>query len=91
MSIETPIILGTISSLLKDPLGEKHSLITNKTLRLAAWKISRRDYLCQAFWEQLPVLLLTQGEVHIQEIMNRPRENGLAGAVGDKLIQFSVI
>ena len=90
MSIETPVILPRINILLKDPLG-KHPLITNKTLRLAAWKSSGKDYLCQGFWEQLPVLLLTQGEVHLQEIMNRPGETGLAGVVGDKLIQFRVI
>ena len=95
MSIETPVILPRIKSLLKDPLGKEHHLITNKTLRLAAWKISGRDYLCQGFWEQLPGLLITQGDVHLQEIMNQPGESGLAsvvdGLAGVKLIQFRVI
>ena len=91
MSIEALVILPRINSLLKDPLGKEHPLITNKTLRLAAWKISGRDYLWQGFWEQLPDLLLTEGEVHLQGIMNRPRESDLAGVVGDKLIQFRVI
>ena len=91
MSIELPVILQRINSLLKDPLGKEHRLITNKTLKLAAWKISGRDYLCQGFWEKLPDLLLTQGEVHLQEIMNRPGKNGFAGVVGDKLIQFRVM
>ena len=36
-------------------------------------------------------LSLTQGEVHLQEIMNRPGESRLAGVIGDKLIQFRVI
>ena len=40
--------------------------------------------------EQLPDLLLTQGEVNLQEIMNRPGGSGLAGVVGDKLVQFRV-
>ena len=91
MSIETPVILTRVNSLLKDPLGKEHPLITNKTLRFAAWKISGRDYLCQGFREQLPDLFLIQEEVHLQEIMNRPGESGLAGVVGDKLIQFRVI
>ena len=65
--------------------------MTNKTLRLAAWKISGIDYPCQAFQEQLSVLLLTQGKVHPQKIMNRPGESGLGGVVGEKLIQFRVI
>ena len=90
MSTETPVILPRINIVLKDPLG-KHPLITNKTLRLAAWKTSGKHYLCQGFREQLPVLLLTQGEVHLQEIMNRSGETGLAGVVGDKLIQFRVL
>ena len=80
-----------VNSLFKDPLGKEHPLITNKTLRLAAWKISGTDYCYQGFREQLPVLLLTQGEVHLQEIMNRPRESGLDDVAGDKLIQFRVI
>ena len=91
MSIETPAILPRINSLLKDPLGKEHPLTTNKTLRLAAWKISGTDYLSQRFREQLPDLLLTQGEVHLQEIMNRSGESGLTSVVEDKLIQFRVI
>ena len=43
ISIETPVILPRINSLLKYPLWKEHPLITNKTLRLAAWKISRRE------------------------------------------------
>ena len=39
VSIETPVILSRKNSLLKDPLGKEHPLITNKTLRLTAWKI----------------------------------------------------
>ena len=51
MSLETPVIHPRISSLLKDPLWKEHPLITNKTLRLAVWKISERDYLCQGLRE----------------------------------------
>ena len=90
MSTETPVILPRINSLLKDPLRKEHPLITNKNLRLEAWKTSARDYFCQGLREQLPVLLLTQEKVHLQEIMNLPGESGLAGVIGDKLIQFRV-
>ena len=96
ISVETPVILPRINSLLKDPFGKEHPLITNKTQRwhgksLAAWKISGRDYLCKGFWDHLPDLLLTQEEAYLQDIMNRPGESGLAGVVGDKLIQICVI
>ena len=79
------------SNLLKDPLAKEHPLITKKPVRLTAWKTSGRDYLCQEFWEQLPVLLLTQGEVHLQETINQPGESGLAGVKGNKLVQFCVL
>ena len=91
MSIETPVILQRINILLRDLLWKEHSLFTNETLRLVAWKISGRDYLRHEFRKQLPVLLLTQEEVYLQEITNHPGERGLAGVVGDKLIQFRVI
>ena len=75
----------------KRSFREKTSLDHNKTLRLAGWKISGKDHLCQQFQKQLPDLLVTQGEVHLQEIMTQPGESGLAGAVGDKLMQFHEI
>ena len=46
ISVEIPVILPRTNSLLKDPFRKKHPFINNKTLRLAAWKISGRDYLC---------------------------------------------
>ena len=85
ISVEIPVVLPRTNSLLKDPLRKKHPFVNNKTLRLAAWKISGRDYLCQGFRKHLLVLLLTQGEVHLQEIKNWP------GVIGYKLIQFRVL
>lgn len=40
MIIEAPILLPRKNILLKNPSGSVHPLIGNKTLRLAAWKIS---------------------------------------------------
>jgi len=91
MSIERPLLLPKQNNLLKDPLGRVHPLIANRTLRLAAWKVSGKDYLCQEFQEQLPNLSLVLEDIHHQTIMNRPGESGLAGVVKNKLIQFIVM
>ena len=55
--------------LLKNPLGNKHFLIEDKTLRLVAWKISGRE--SKGFQR-----LLTLEEHHQQKVMNRPGEIG---------------
>ena len=41
----------------KNPQGEVHPLIANRTLRLAVWTISGKDYLRREFQKQLPNLL----------------------------------
>ena len=50
MSIERPQLFPKQNNPLKDPLGRVPTLvIANKTLKLVAWKISGKDYLCQEF------------------------------------------
>lgn len=91
MSIERPLLLSRQNSLLRNPLGRVHLLVENKTLRLAAWKISGLDYLCQEFQKQLPNSYPVLEGTHRQIITNRPGESGLAGIVNEKLIQFIVV
>ena len=86
MSIEKPVLLPKQNNLLKNPLGNPHPLVVNKTLRVAAWKISGRDYLCQGFLQQLQNLSLNLEGIHLQAILNRLGESGLAG-----VIQFHVM
>ena len=90
MSIETPVILPRINGLPKDPLGKEHHFITNKTKVSGMENLRERSSLSGVL-RTASSLLLTQGEVHLQEIMNRPGESRLAGVIGDKLIQFRVI
>ena len=90
MSIETPVILPRINGLPKDPLGKEHHFITNKT-KVSGMKNLRERSSLSGVLRTASSLLLTQGEVHLQEILNRPGESRLAGVIGDKLIQFRVI
>ena len=62
MSIQQPILFTWKRDLLKNPKGEIHSLVQNKTLKLMAWT----------------VLLLNQEDHVLTQIMNWPRVNGLA-------------
>ena len=65
--------------------------MANKTLRLAAWKVSGNPLLIQGYQSRLTVLSpVLEGQVQTQ-ITTHPRENGLAGVLGKKLIQFSVL
>ena len=59
MSIVCPLLLPRNTSL-KNPQGEVHPLIASRTLRLAVWTISGKDYLRREFQKQLPNLLQVQ-------------------------------
>jgi len=91
MSIARPLLLPNRSNLLKDPLGNLHTLIQNRTLRLAVWKVSGIESLWGVFRQQLPILSQMLGDNHRQITMSRPRESGLAGAIEDKLVPFVVM
>ena len=85
------VLLPEQNNLLKNPLGNPPPLVVNNTIRLAAWKISGRDYLCQGFLQRLQNLSPNLEGIHLQAIMNRPGESGLAGVEMNKLIQFHVM
>ena len=75
----------------KNPQGEVHPLIANRTLRLAVWTISGKDYLRTEFQKQLPNLLQVQDEKVHRQITIRPGECGLAGVINNRLIHFDVM
>ena len=90
MSIVRPLLLLRNTSL-KNAQREVHSLIANRTLRLAVWTISGKDYLRREFQKQLPSLLQVQDEKVQFQITIRPGECGLAGVLNNKLMHFDVI
>ena len=86
-----PILLPKTPLLLKTPVGETHPLVKNGTLQLAAWIISGKHCVTQAYQKQLPNLSQNVADPHLQKITNQPGKSGLAGALGEKLIPFNVI
>ena len=92
LSVKNPILLPQSQSLLSSPTGEVQPLLQNQTLRLAAWKISNLNpYLIQGYQNRLPSLSVTHADQNRILITTRPGENGLAGVLRNKLIQFNVL
>ena len=91
LSIRNPILLPVWPSLLKNPQGENHPLLKNRTLRLVVWTISGKNCKQKEFRRRLQSLSLEQeGQVQ-QLITNRPGVSGVAGVVGERLIPFDVL
>ena len=90
MSIVRPLLLPRNTSLI-NPQGQVHPLIANRTLRLAVWTISGKDYLRREFQKQLPNLLQVQDEKVHSQITIRHGECGLAGVINNRLMHFDVM
>ena len=89
--IANPNITPHIPNLLLNAEREVHPFVANKTLRLTVWKVSKNPLLIQGYQSRLPILSpVLEGQVQTQ-ITTRFGENGLAGVLGKKLIQFSVL
>lgn len=89
--VSNPILIPQTPDLLVNALKEVHPLVASNTLQLAAWKISGNHLLIQGYQNRLPTLSPAQGELVQSQITTRPGESGLAGVLGKKLIQFSVL
>ena len=80
-----------MQNLLLNAQKEVHSLVADKTLRLAVWKVSGNPLLIKDYQSRRQVLSpVLEGQVQTQ-ITTRPGENGLAGVLGKKLIRFSYL
>ena len=88
MFIQQPILLTKRRDLLKNPKGEIHPFIQNKTLKLVAWVVSGLDYRRKEFQGRLPTLSLNQEDQVLTQIINRYGVDGLAGVLKGKLNQI---
>ena len=70
MSIQQAILLTWRRDLLKNPKGEIHPLVQNKTLKLVAWTVSGLDYKRKEFQGRLPTLSLNQEDQVLTQIMD---------------------
>ena len=91
MSIQQPFLLTWRRYLLKNPKGEIHPLVLNKTLKLVARMASGVEYKRKESQGRLPTLSLNQENQVLTRIMNRSWVNGLARVLKVKLIHFVVI
>ena len=73
------IIIHHMPNLLLNVQEGVHSLVANKTLRLATWKVSGNPLLVQGYQSRLPVLSPVLESQVLTQITTCPRENGLAG------------
>jgi hypothetical protein len=88
MSTATPILLPPLPNLLTNSKGERHPLIENETLQLAAWKISGKNWKQADFQRELHTSSATGGEKAQNLLTSRPGRSGIAGVVNGKLIPF---
>ena len=56
MLFSQPFLLPISPGVLKNPKGEYHPLVINKSLVLVAWKVTGKPWLSQAFQNDLPIL-----------------------------------
>ena len=91
MSIEKSLLLSRQPQLLLNHQAQIHSLITNKTLRLAVWTVLGKGCLQQEFYRGLPSLFQVQGDTVHYQITIPPGQSGIAGLEKEKLIHFDVL
>ena len=84
-------LLRMSPGVLKNPKGEDHLLVINKSLGLVAWKVTGKPWISQAFQNELPILSLTQRDRVHQLIITRSGKSGVAGVIGNKLIHFDAL
>ena len=86
--VDHPILLPQSIDLLRSPTGAAHPLLENKSMHLAAWKVSGNSRLHKAFQETLPTCSPVHGGKARGQLTTAPGVNGIAGAQRGRLIRF---
>ena len=91
MSIRNPTLLPNKNTLLINPQGSTHPLIESRSLRLAAWLISSKEWRRRECLKRLQnSLQMPEGQVR-KLFANRPGISGLAGVHRGKLFLFDAL
>ena len=77
--------------LLRDPKGNPHHLIVNKTLQLSAWMISGKNWLVEKFQRGLNHYSLNPDQRGHELITTQPGRILIAGVSNRKLIPFVML
>ena len=88
MSMQCLVLFTPLPDLLLDPQGNKHPLVQNKKLMLAAWKVTGNPLRWMEFQAMQPSLYPSQEDRVLLQVTNRPGISGLAGVLGKKSIHF---
>ena len=89
MSVAPPVLLPSFPDLLLSPRGERHPLLVNETLSLAAWHVSSSPCSRRAFLQTLPGSSWQHGGQAQAQFITSPGKNGIAGVTAGKLIHFA--
>ena len=89
MSVAPPVLLPSFPDLLLSPRGERHPLLLNETLSLAAWHVSSSPCNRRAFLQTLPGSSWQHGGQAQAQFITPPGKNGIAGVTAGKLIHFA--
>ena len=74
-----PILLPQIQTLLTNPMGEFHPLVSQNSLQLAAWKVSGREQIVKTFQKRLLTFCVQPGGKEQRKATQQP---GIVGQVG---------
>ena len=87
MSVQHPIILPNLTTLLQGSQGGKHPLQAGNQLQLVAWKVSGKLWKVREYQNSLPHLSQIPGQGQYL-ITIQPNKSELAGEVNGRLILY---
>ena len=89
--VDIPMLLPQDQNLLSDPFNQRHPMMVQGTLWLAAWKVSGNNILHKEFQRRLQSISQRAGAQEQIQPTYPPGENGTAGVFNGRLIPFHVI
>ena len=88
MSMQCLLLLTPLPDLLLDPQRNKHPLVQNGKLMLAAWKFTRNPLRLKEFQAMQSSLYPSQEDQVLLQVTNQPGISGLASVLGKKVVNF---
>ena len=86
--IDLPILLPHSHQILVSPTGQVHPLVLNKSLRLAAWKVSGDPYRLKDFQRKHLRSYYPRGDTQQKNLIPQPGISGWAGVKSGSWIRF---
>ena len=90
LSVQKPLLLSSLPNLLLDPKGEKHHLLENENLKLLEIDHIRKEFHADKILEESAFPITNARSSGNNSHKESSCVSGVAGALGDKLIQFTI-